>query len=144
MLFRSFLKEPTVDRKHKIQECELEVSYRLEPWDGLVHISSEIDPSLRQWKSPRVIDVGEVLEEAISNSVRHGKSQRIWIVVTQLSDGTLQLILKDDSKIPLPEFQDRIGLGTKLFNLVSDGRWSLEHGESGTEFSLIMSVNEQS
>jgi hypothetical protein len=137
---QELLNNPTMDMKTELRQCQDEVLFRISPWEGLVDISADIDPGIRSLISPRVTDLGEVLEEAISNSVRHGKSNQIKVKIEILNTGVCKLILEDDSQIPLPDFQARIGLGTKLFNLVSDGRWTIKHSEDGSTFTLLMEI----
>lgn len=128
----SFLRE-----KRNLQD---EVMIRLQPWEGLVEINLELDPKLQNLIGFRVSDVGEVLEEAISNSVRHGKSGIINIDLKLSDVDQVQITVKDNSQVEIDKENVRYGLGTKLFNLVSDGRWNLSHSESGTIFSSTINV----
>ena len=105
-------------------------------------IEYEIDPALLETKCSRMKDLGEVIEEAISNSVRHGKSSKLSLKLRNLDNSEVHITLTDDSNYKVPELQTRFGLGTKLFNLISDGRWRLQNIDSGTQFSLTMSLEE--
>ena len=136
------LKNPTLEMNEDNQNCLSEVKSRLTPWEGLVEIEFEIDPALLEIKCSRIKDLGEVIEEAISNSVRHGKSSNLHLKLRNLENSEVHIILTDDSCHKVPELQTRFGLGTKLFNLISDGRWGLENIDSGTQFSLTMSLEE--
>jgi two-component sensor histidine kinase len=88
----------------------------------------------------RVKDLGEVIEEIISNSVRHGGAQNISISITSRDHPDIKLVIEDDAINPLPLVPSRIGLGTKILNLVSDGRWSISHVDAKSTVKLTMSL----
>ena len=56
---------------------------------------------------------------------------------------TFQVHIEDDAVNPLPISQSRIGLGTKILNLVTDGRWSISHLDGKTTVDLSMSLLEK-
>ena len=136
------LKNPALEINEDNRNCLSEVKSRLTPWEGLVEIEYEIDPALLETKCSRMKDLGEVIEEAISNSVRHGKSSKLSLKLRNMDNSEVHITLTDDSNYKVPELQTRFGLGTKLFNLISDGRWRLQNIDSGTQFSLTMSLEE--
>ena len=140
---QELLENPLDKLNSEVRNCQDEIFNRLEPWEGVVEIKTEISSDLLNLVCPKTKELGEVLEEAISNSVRHGKSQELRIQLIRINENDVQIILEDDSRIELPETQIRFGLGTKLFNLVSDGRWNLSHTENGTLFQLTMSIEEK-
>jgi two-component sensor histidine kinase len=100
----------------------------------------DIDPELTTISNERVRDLGEVIEEVISNSVRHGGSQNIAIRITRDAHPDIYVNIEDDAVNPLPMGQSRIGLGTKILNLVTDGRWSISHIDGKTTVDLTMSL----
>jgi two-component sensor histidine kinase len=106
----------------------------------LLDISLSIDPDLKSIQNPRVRDLGEVIEELISNSIRHGKAKRINLRVTRLDQKDIEIAASDDATIaPSKDFQN-IGLGTRIFNLASDGRWSIQRVGHATHFKLTMGI----
>ena len=62
-----------------------------------------------------------VLEEAISNSVRHGKAEKVAVEFA-LEEDELFLIISDDGFGPR---NGKSNLGSSLFSLVSKGNWTL-------------------
>jgi hypothetical protein len=80
---RGILENPTSEFGIVILPLNEEVASRLDPWEGLISISVDIDPELNLISNERVRDLGEVIEEVISNSVRHGGSQNIAIRITR-------------------------------------------------------------
>ncbi len=139
---KNILENPTREFEHNSMNLKEEISSRLDPWEGLIQIEITLDPALEKISNDRVKDVGEVIEEIISNSVRHGGSQNININITSNSHPDIQIQIEDDAVNPLPSAPARIGLGTKILNLVSDGRWTISHIEGKTTVMLTMSLSE--
>jgi len=119
---------------------DLEVASRLDPWLGLVEVDLHIDENLKRIRSARVHEVGEVIEEIISNSMRHGKAQNVTLKVIKLGDKDIEITAIDDASIAPPIDQTRFGLGTRIFNLASDSRWSITRVDSSTIFKLVMAI----
>jgi hypothetical protein len=72
--------------------------------------------------------------------MRHGKAQKIDLRVRKAGYKDIEITATDNATIAPPEVQSRYGLGTRIFNLASDGRWSLERVESQTTFTLVMEI----
>jgi len=136
----SLLKNPDAEFEQLDADLETEVSSRLDPWLGLLDVDLHIDQELMSVRNDRVRELGEVIEEIISNSMRHGKAQKVALRVIKSGYRDIQIIASDDATIAPPEVQSRYGLGTRIFNLASDGRWSITRVESGTEFKLTMAI----
>ena len=134
------LSEPTREFEQKAVDLKTEISSRLDPWEGLISIKIKIDHALADISNERVKALGEVIEEIISNSVRHGGSQNISINITSTIHPDIHVQIEDDAVNPLPSVPSRIGLGTKILNLVSDGRWSISHVDAKTTVKLTMSL----
>jgi hypothetical protein len=136
----ALLSAPDAEFNQAPTDLQTEVSSRLDPWLGLLDVELQIDSELKAIQNSRVRELGEVIEELISNSMRHGKAQSIHLKVMRVGDRDIQITAIDDAPTAPPEFQTRYGLGTRIFNLVSDGRWSITRVESGTEFKLTMAI----
>jgi len=136
----SVLSDPTREFEQKTVDLKTEISSRLDPWEGLIAIKIKIDPALADISNERVKDLGEVIEEIISNSVRHGGSQNILIDITSIAHPDIQVSTEDDAVNPLPSVPSRVGLGTKILNLVSDGRWSISRNGAKTTVKLTMAL----
>jgi hypothetical protein len=136
----SLLSNPDAEFEQAPTDLRSEVSSRLDPWIGLLEVDLHIDSVLEAVRNPRVRDLGEVVEELVSNSMRHGKAQKIDLRVRKVGDKDIEIIATDNATIAPPEVQSRYGLGTRIFNLASDGRWSLERVESQTTFTLVMEI----
>jgi signal transduction histidine kinase len=137
----ALLSNPDAEFEQAPTDLRSEVSSRLDPWIGLLEIGLHIDSDLEAVRNPRVRDLGEVIEELVSNSMRHGKAQHIDLRVRKVGDKDIEIIATDNATIAPPEVQSRYGLGTRIFNLASDGRWSIRRVESRTEFKLTMAMD---
>ena len=134
------LDDPTREFEQDQMNLKAEIASRLDPWEGLIALKLSVDPVLEGITNDRVKDLGEVIEEVISNSVRHGGSQNISISITSSDHPDVELVIEDDAINPLPLVPARVGLGTKILNLVSDGRWSISHVDAKTTVKLTMSL----
>lgn len=136
----NLLNNPDAEFEQDSMDLKSEVSSRLDPWIGLLDIDLHIDSELESINNPRVRDLGEVIEELVSNSMRHGKAHKISLRVANAGENDIQITAVDDSSTAPPAQIARYGLGTRIFNLASDGRWSITRVESGTEFKLTMAI----
>ena len=134
------LKVPDAEFEESSTDLEVEVTSRLNPWIGLLEIDLQIDDELKRVHSPGVRDLAEVIEELISNSIRHGKSKKIDLRISRSGEKEVEIIATDNATIAPPKLKYNAGLGTRIFNLASDGRWSLQRVGNSTKFRLIMGL----
>jgi signal transduction histidine kinase len=121
-------------------DLDSEIASRLDPWLGLLDIEFDIDKDLKTIRSEWVHEVGEVIEEIISNSMRHGKANELNLRVRNLGDNNIEITAVDNATVEPPTYQIRFGLGTRIFNLASDSRWSITRVDSKTVFKLVMAI----
>jgi two-component sensor histidine kinase len=134
----SLLDTPDAEFEREITDLQTEVTNRLNPWMGLLDIHLQIDPDLKTIRDPRVQEIGEVIEELITNSVRHGKAKKMQLSLMRSDQSDLTIIAIDNSTTPPPVNSQRSGLGTRIFNLASDGRWAITRVGSSTQIRLTM------
>ena len=137
----SLLSAPDAEFEEESKDLQAELKSRIEPWSGLLTITLSISPDLESIQSPRVKDLGQVVEELISNSIRHGKATRIDLKISHSEGSDIQITALDDATVSPPESANNAGLGTRIFNLASDGRWSIAQVGSSTEFRLTMGMD---
>jgi two-component sensor histidine kinase len=140
---QTLLSKPDADFEEESRDLQTEVTSRLAPWRGLLEITVYIEPELNSLRNARVKSIGEVIEELISNSIRHGKAKKIDLRVNRSNGKDIEIVAIDNAVIPPPKTQAEFGLGTRIFNLVSDGRWSITRVGLFTEFRLIMAIDSQ-
>jgi hypothetical protein len=125
------LAEPSDGVQHTDRVLEKEVEARFAPWAGLLEHEASIDPSLHILDATRVRVVGDVLEEMISNAVRHGGATQISIRLTMRDGGGIELYAEDNSIYPpYMDTYKSVGIGTTIFNSASLGRWKLERDQN--------------
>lgn len=135
------LQNPTAEFHTEVLKLSDELSTRIDPWIGILEVELKLEDSLKDLRNERVQDIGDVIEEILSNSVRHGGSTKIEVEISKSDSNTIK-IYAIDNPTKTPNFQgSNPGLGTKIFNLVSDGRWKLQHNQGETIFTCFISVN---
>ena len=135
------LENPTAEFNSEMLALSDELSSRIDPWFGILDVELKLEDSLKDLRSQRVQDIGDVTEEILSNSVRHGGSTEIKLEISKSDLNTIR-IHAIDNPTKSPNLQrNNPGLGTKIFNLVSDGRWEIQHNQNETIFTIYISVN---
>jgi hypothetical protein len=101
------------------------------PWGAVIDIKSEIDQSIamQTLSTSLARTVNDVLEEAITNAVKHGGAEKVWLLIKADSNNSLQLQVKNDGT-PVGKAK-RQSIGTNLFN--QSGIWSI-----GNENGLVV------
>lgn len=113
-----------------------EVSKKVALWSGLCEIKVDIPSALSQYANQNTIrNVGRVVEEGLSNAVRHGEASVIAIRIREIS-GTLQIEVTDNGLGPKG---GTAGLGSALLDSVSKD-WTLEPLKAGSRLTVIVEV----
>ena len=122
-LERALMSQATDDGRpaHSYQNTLETVADR---WRPLLQIETLV--SLEANRYPGVIFT-QVLEEGISNAVRHGQASHLVIRLSQHGD-CMELQIEDDGFGPR---NGSLGLGTALFEDATNGNWQLAALESG-------------
>ncbi len=135
------LQNPTAEFNSEVLTLSNELSTRIDPWFGILDVELKLEAGLENYRNERVQEIGEVVEEILSNSVRHGGSSKIELEIKMFDAKTISIKAVDNpTKSPNLE-SSTPGLGTKIFNLVSDGRWEIQHRTGETVFTIFISVN---
>lgn len=123
----------TIDRSSPSHDLTLRetLTGTASAWDGLVDVRTEIAPLVAALRGPTTHSVGRVVEECLTNAVRHGDASEVHIRI-QPRDGVLEIVVEDDgrgmdSSIPAH------GLGTTLLVETTQGRVTYEPRHPGTE-----------
>ena len=108
------------------------------PWGAVIDIQSEIDQSIAKQKlSPLATQtVTDVLEEAITNAVKHGGAEKVWLIIKGKSSNTLKLEVRNDGS-PMGKLK-RQSAGTKLFN--QSGLWSISNKNGLVVFKIQIAI----
>ena len=89
------------------------------PWSALMGIDVDVDEGMIP--ADRVRDVGDVLEECLSNAFRHGGATRVELELRRQANAWLLSVSDDGTGL---DGAVGVGLGSSLFEAVSAGEWS--------------------
>jgi signal transduction histidine kinase len=100
-------------------------------WRGILEIKTDLQsPAAKiliadRWAS---VCANEIIKESVSNSMKHGKAERVEVSFESAQPGFIEIIAIDDGK-GLPR-QFRPGLGSQLLDEIAFP-WSLEKRPEG-------------
>lgn len=114
-----------------------EVSRKTELWEGLCSFSVALDPAARSVGSTAAVIVGRIVEEGISNAIRHGKATSIDISVTRFDASTVRVIVLDNGHGPQG---GKASVGSAFVQQASANRWSLTASSSGSRLEAFVSA----
>jgi len=81
----------------------------IDAWEGIATISIDIEEG--DLSDTSLLKVSQVLEELVSNSIRHGKSTEIYMSIRNVRDGKVNISYSDNG-VQISE--GKAGLGTSL------------------------------
>jgi glucose-6-phosphate-specific signal transduction histidine kinase len=110
-----------------------EVQRKVDLWGALCEFTVDVEDD---GKGPESLSetVGRVVEEGISNAMRHGQATRIDISVT-IANGMCQVELTDNGCGP---GSGRPGVGSALLHQSSGGDWTLTGLEQGSRLAVAV------
>ena len=107
------------------------------PWSAVISINSVISKELTNTALPEgaATKLEQVVEEVITNAVKHGAAESIWLELGMESDKDLLIQIKNDGKAVETK---RKSLGTSLFDKA--GVWSLSNVDSYVIFKMVINL----
>ena len=99
---------------------QVEVDRKVQLWSGLCDITVDVDPDLAAISGRPARDVGRVVEEGLSNAVRHGAADLIAVRISGSTEG-IRIEIQDNGSGPT---EGPPGLGSALLDSVSSS-WVL-------------------
>jgi signal transduction histidine kinase len=132
------ISESLISSSQKIANPTQIIELVSKPWSAVIDIQSEIDSSIaKESLSPSITQrVTDVLEEAITNAVKHGGAEQVWLVIKAGSNNSLQIQVKNNgAPIGKPKRQN---IGTNLFN--QSGIWSIGNENGLVVFKIQIDV----
>ena len=109
--FEDFLENP-IDRIGKLQSA----------WRGLVDLNIEIPNDCLESENRNFL-IAQIIEEGITNAVRHGQAKVVRISAAKLKDQSVLLEIDSDSKA---KEQGVAGIGSEWLDRFVPGNWSRE------------------
>lgn len=107
-----------------------EVRRKVSLWGDLCTFSTQVDPRLEGVVDPAL--VGRVVEEGLTNAVRHGRATIIDVTVSSSEDAAL-VVIADNGCGPQGGSP---GLGMALLSQASAGRWELVRNDGRTQLRV--------
>jgi signal transduction histidine kinase len=98
-----------------------------ERWDGFVDLETQLDSQLVGFAFDRSWALIEVLNEAISNSIRHGMASQVFVKVVKIGN-LLDISVSDNGIGPT---SGKPGLGSRIIEEITSGNWSLSSSPAG-------------
>ena len=115
-----------------------EVARKLALWHGLCAFELQIDPRLVDVTNPEPREVGRIIEEGISNSIRHGGASKIAVSVMSGAEGSVVVQIDDNGTGINKPTQGKPGIGTAMFASTTGGSWSLSSLEQGARLLAVI------
>jgi len=114
-----------------------EVNKVVSKWNDLMKVKVKIGANIPNIPSHKSQEIGNVINEGLSNSFRHGNATKVDVSVTSKL-GQIYVVVKDDgSGID----GGKPGLGTEWFKAIAGNAWSLSSNDSGPGTTLELRIN---
>ena len=114
-----------------------EVQRKVGLWAGLCSIDVAMSPEVAVMDGRLARDVGRVVEEGLSNAIRHGRAKVITVLVepteSSAADGIV-VVVEDNGSGP---GDGERGLGSSMLDAVSE-RWELSALEPGSRLRAVL------
>ena len=114
-----------------------EVNKVVGKWNDLMKVKVKIGTNIPNIPPHKSQEIGNVINEGLSNSFRHGNAIKVDVSVTSKL-GQIYVVVKDDgSGID----GGKPGLGTEWFKAIAGNAWSLSSNDSGPGTTLELRIN---
>ena len=133
---RILLEAPVVvesDEGAPPRSLEEEISSRCALWQALIHVTHHVNFQDVSITARVQSAIGDVVEEGISNAVRHGGATSITITGGQINSNELTLSVRDNGAFTIPAPR---GFGSEVFDRLAGDSWSLTR--EGEETVLLL------
>ena len=114
-----------------------ELARKVGLWDGLCEISCALEPESLNVDSTAAVTIGRIVEEGISNAIRHGKASSIQIRITRVDESLVQITVSDNGLGPQ---HGRASVGSAYVQQASANRWSLTATSPGSRLEALVSA----
>ena len=114
-----------------------EISKVVSKWNDLMKVKVTISSTLPKIPGHKAQEIGNVINEGLSNSFRHGNASKVNVSVTHKSDQIFVIVKDDGDGID----GGKPGLGTDWFKAIAGNAWSLTNNEDGPGTTLELKIN---
>jgi signal transduction histidine kinase len=114
-----------------------EITKVVAKWNELMKVKVKIGANIPSIASHKSQEIGNVINEGLSNSFRHGNASTVEVSITQKLS-RLYVVVKDDGT---GIDGGKPGLGTEWFKAIAGNSWSLTTNEDGPGTTLELRIN---
>ena len=114
-----------------------EITKVVSKWNELMKVKVKIGANIPSLASHKSQEIGNVINEGLSNSFRHGNASTVEVSITQKLS-RLYVVVKDDGT---GIDGGKPGLGTEWFRAIAGNAWSLTTNEDGPGTTLELRIN---
>ena len=114
-----------------------EVTKVVSKWNDLMKVKVTISSTVPEIPGHKAQEIGNVINEGLSNSFRHGNASKVNISVTHKSNQIFVVVKDDGDGID----GGKPGLGTDWFRAIAGNAWSLISNEDGPGTTLELKIN---
>ncbi len=114
-----------------------EVVRKVDLWEGLCEVHILIDPGATSIDSESCVAIGRIVEEGLSNAIRHGKATSLAIEIERIDSLTVRVRVIDNGRGPQG---GSLGIGSAYLGQTSGNRWSLTPTETGSVLEVLVTA----
>ena len=114
-----------------------EINKVVSKWNDLMKINVKIGANVPEIPGNKAQEIGNAINEGLSNSFRHGNASIVEVSVVHKMD-RLYIIVKDDGT---GIDGGKPGLGTEWFKAIAGNAWSLTTNEDGPGTTLELKIS---
>ena len=134
---REALDEPLGDEVRATGSISTEVARKVALWGEVCTFTIHVDPRVDAIAAVDPVVVGRVVEEGLTNAIRHGAATVVDVDV-RLDDASVVVCVRDDGAGP---GGGTAGLGSALLEQATLGRWSLARSGNATELRAVIKAS---
>lgn len=106
-------------------------------WEGIVQIDHQITDAPHFADLVLFSNVATILEEAVTNAVRHGQATKVLIDINHSSDEIISIRVTDNGNGIKTNYT---GLGTGLITSICGNNWSIFNSDDGNGATLVANM----
>ena len=118
------------------ESFKAEINKVISKWNDLLNIKVKIDKSIGELAPAKSQEIGNAINEGLSNAFRHGGAANVKLNITRAKSG-ISVEMIDDGQGPLG---GKGGLGTEWFNAISGANWRLKPGKENKGSVLELQI----
>ncbi len=111
------------------EDLDIAVRQTVALWNGLAQITLHIEDPMPPLASTTILDICLIVEEGVSNAMRHGAATTIAIGLTATESGGITITISDDGVGPTGGTP---GLGSAVFDEAGPTPWTLTPRKDGS------------